>query len=60
MIKRVLSRKPTGHSKHLFLTTRETVKYGHLQVINPEIRLIVFFAAKDGKLYSVNKNKTWN
>ena len=60
MINRVLSRKRTGHSKHLFLTTHETIKYGHLQIINPEIRLIVFFAAKDGKLYSVNKNKTWN
>ena len=32
----------------------------HHQIINTEIRLIIFFAAKDGeKLYTVSKNKTW-
>ena len=27
-------------------------------MVNTEIRLIIFFAAKDGELYIVNKNKT--
>ena len=28
------------------------------QMVNTEIRLIMFFAAKDGELYTVSKNKT--
>ena len=28
--------------------------------VNTEIRLIIFFAGKDGKLYTVSKNKTRN
>ena len=27
-------------------------------MVNTKIRLIIFFAAKDGELYTVNKNKT--
>ena len=27
-------------------------------MVNTEIRLIIFFAAKEGKLYTVSKNKT--
>ena len=30
-------------------------------MVNIKIRLIIFFAAKDGeKLYTVSKNKTWS
>ena len=36
--------------------TREDSTHGHHQMVNTEIRLIIFFAAKDGKaLYSQQK-----
>ena len=45
---RVLPRKSTGHSKHPLPTTQEKTlhTHGHHQMVNTEIRLIVFFAAK--------------
>jgi len=53
---RVLPEECTGHSKHPLPTTREDSTYGHLQMVNREIRLIIFFAAEDGKvLYSQQK-----
>ena len=40
----------------VFQNTREDSTHGHHQVANTEIRLIIFFAAKDGKiLYSQQK-----
>ena len=40
----------------LFNNTREDSTHGHHQVVNTEIRLIIFFAAKDGEaLYSQQK-----
>ena len=49
---RVLQRKCTGHSKHPLPTTQE--KTLHMDIT--EIRLIIFFAAKDGEtLYSQQK-----
>ena len=51
MTNRVLPRKCTGHSKHPLPTT-----HGHHEMVNTEIRLIIFFAAKDGEaLYSQQK-----
>ena len=48
----VLPRERTGHSKHPLLTTQEKI----LHMVNTEIRLIIFFAAKDGEaLYSQQK-----
>ena len=39
--------------------TRDKSTYGHHQMINTEMRLIIFFAvAKMEKLYMVSKNKT--
>ena len=53
---RVLPRKHTGHSKHPLPTTREDYTHGHHQMVNIEIRLIIFFTAKDGEaLYSQQK-----
>ena len=54
---RVLPRKCTGHSKHPLLNnTREDSTHGHHQMVNTKIRLIMFFAAKDGEaLYSQQK-----
>ena len=50
---RVLPRESTGHSKHPLPTTQEKTTHGHHQMVNTEIRLIIFFAAKDGEaLYS--------
>ena len=52
----VLSRERTGHSKQPLPTTREKTLHGHHQMVNTEIRLIIFFAAKDGEaLYSQQK-----
>ena len=40
----------------LFQNTREDSTHGHQQMVNTEIRLIIFFAAKDGEaLYSQQK-----
>ena len=51
---RVLPRKCTGHSKHPSPTTQE--KTLHHQMVNTKIKLIMFFAAKDGEaLYSQQK-----
>ena len=47
---RVLPRECTGHTKHRLLT------HGHHQMVNIEIKLIIFLAAKDGEaLYSQQK-----
>ena len=52
----VLGREHTGHSKHPPPTTQEMTTRGQQQVVNTEIRLIIFFAAKDGEaLYSQQK-----
>ena len=52
---RVLPRECTGHSKHPLQTTQDST-HGHHQMVNTEIRLIIFFAAKDGEtLYSQQK-----
>ena len=52
---RVLPIKCTGHNKHPLPTTQDST-HGHHQMVNTEIRLIIFFAAKDGEgLYSQQK-----
>jgi len=51
---RVLPRERTGHSKHPLPTTQE--KTLHMDITRSKIRLIMFFAAKDGEaLYSQQK-----
>ena len=53
---RVLPRERTGHSKHPLPMTQEKTTHGHHQMVNTEIRLVIFFAAKDGEaLYSQQK-----
>ena len=53
---RVLPRKCTGHSKPPPPTTQEKTTHGNHQMVNTEIRLIIFFAAKDAEaLYSQQK-----
>ena len=41
-----------------FNNTREDSTDGHHQVVNAEIKLIIFFAPKTEKLYTVSRNKT--
>ena len=52
-----MPRELTGYSKYPpSNNTREDSTHGHHQMVNTEIRLIVFFAAKDGEvLYSQQK-----
>ena len=38
--------------------TREDSTYGHHQMVNTKIRLIIFFAAKDGEAFSIQSAKT--
>jgi len=46
----------TGHRKHPLPATQEKTTHGHHQMVNTEIRLIIFFAAEDGEaLYSQQK-----
>ena len=53
---RILLRERTGHRRHPLPTTQEDSTHGHHQMVNTEIRLIIFFAAKDGEaLYSQQK-----
>ena len=43
-------------AKTLFQQHREDFTHGHHQIVNTEIRLIIFFAVKDGEaLYSQQK-----
>ena len=51
---KVLPRERIGHSKHPLPTTQEkTLHMDITKMVNTEIRLIIFFAAKDGEaLYS--------
>ena len=52
---RVLPRECTGHSKYTLPTTQDST-HGHHQMVNTKIRLIIFFAAKDGEtLHSQQK-----
>ena len=53
---REFCQKHTGHSKHHFTTTQETTLHINITKVNSKIRLIIFFAAKDGEvLYSKQK-----
>ena len=56
---RVLPRKCTGHSKHPLPTTQEkTLHMDITKMVNTEIRLIIFFAAKDREaLYQQNQDQ---
>jgi len=55
---RILPRECTDHSRHTLPTTQEKILHGHYQMVCTEIRLIIFFAAKDGNVqYSQMKKK---
>ena len=53
---RVWSRECTGHRKHHHQKIQEKTAHGHHQIVTTEVRLIIFFAAKDGEtLYRQQK-----
>ena len=58
---KVLSREHTGHSKHPFPRTQETAL--HIDITNGhgqcKIKLIIFFAAKDGKAVNSHQKEDW-
>ena len=55
-VNKILSRERTGHSAPSSNNTSEDSTHGHHQMVNTKIRLIIFFAAKDGEaLYSQQK-----
>ena len=56
---RFLPREPTGHSKHPLPTTQEKTPHGHHQMVNTKIRLIIFFAAKDGEALNSQQKQDW-
>ena len=49
-----MSRKHIGYSKHPLATT-----HGHHQMVNTEIRLIIFFAAEDRKALYSQQEQYW-
>ena len=52
----VFTRERTGHSKHFSNNKRDDCTHEHHQMVNIKIRLIIFFADKDGEaLYSQQK-----
>ena len=51
MANRVLPRECTGRNKHPLPTTQEKTTHGHHQMVNTEIRLIIYFASKHGEVY---------
>ena len=54
-----MTREHTGHSKHPLPTTQENTlhsTHGYHQIVNVELRLIIFFAAENREaLYSKQK-----
>jgi len=59
--KRALERmKRLSQSGNTLFQQHETTPHTRQQMVNTEIRQIIFLAAKDGKLYTVSKNKTWS
>ena len=53
---RVLPRESTGQSKH---PPRDDSTHGHHQMVNAEIRLIIFFAANDGAAIYSQQKQDW-
>ena len=51
-------RERTGHSTHP-LSNREDSTHGHHQMVNTEIRLIIFFAARNGEALYSQKKQDW-
>ena len=49
-----------GHSKHPLPTTHEGSTHGHHQMVNTKVRLIIFFAAKNGEALYSEQKQDWD
>ena len=58
-VNRVLPREHTGHSKHPLITKRENSLHGHHQMVNTDIGLIIFTAAKYGEVLYSQQKQDW-
>ena len=57
---RVLPRERTViENKHPLPTTQEKTTHQHHQMVKTEIRLIIFFAAKDGEAIHSQQQQDW-
>ena len=56
---RVLPREHTGHSNHPLPTTQEKTTHGHHQMVNTNIRLMIFFVGKDGEALYNQQKQDW-
>ena len=56
---RVLPREHAGHSKHPLPTTQEKTLHTTITMVNTKIRLIIFFAAKDGEALYSHQKQDW-
>ena len=52
-----MPRELTGYSKHPLPTRQEKTTHEHHQMVNTEMRLIIFFAAKDGNTWAFRKGR---
>ena len=55
----VLPRECTGHSKHNLPTTQRDSTHEYHQMVDTEIRLIIFFAAEDRKALNNQQKQGW-
>ena len=55
---RVFPRECTDHSKHTLPTTQDST-HGYHKMVNTKIRLIIFFAAKDGEALNSQQKQAW-
>ena len=53
------SLKTYSHNKHPLPTTQEKTAHGHHQMVNIEIRRVIFFAAKDGEALHSQQKQDW-
>ena len=56
---RVLPRECTGHSKRPLPTTQEKTLHRDIRWSIPKIKLIIFFAAKDGEALYIQQKQDW-
>ena len=55
-----MPKEHTGHNKHPFPTTQEkTLHMDSHEMVNTEIRLILFFAAEDGEALYNQQKQDW-
>ena len=59
VLKYKIAKVNVHHSKPSSNNTREDSTNGHQQIVNTEIKLIIFFAAKDGEVLYSQQKQDW-